>query len=287
MDVRRIFALTVSYLLLGLGLVSICSVAAFSGGQAFAASSHSATSPSFVRIIHASPDVGTADVFVDGSKLLGSFAFGAVTGYASIPPGPHKVQIALVGNGIGASVITQTLNVSPGVAYTVAAIGTKATGLSLEVFVDNNYISSGATKFRAYQLSPDAGSVSVASGNSTLLNGISYRNASKYLSVAAGAYTFRVNSPSNNATLSASTMLKANMVESLFVVGRFNGAPKSALVSSQTQGLPGAPNTGSDPNAVAQTSAAPISSPWTLPLGVAAMLLIVCAVFLRRVGVKR
>ena len=28
------------------------------------------TSPSFVRIIHASPEVGTADVFVDGAKLL-------------------------------------------------------------------------------------------------------------------------------------------------------------------------------------------------------------------------
>lgn len=287
MDMRRIFALTISYLLLGSGLLCICGVAAFSGGQAFAASGYSATSPSFVRIIHASPDVGTADVFVDGSKLLSSFAFGAVTGYASIPPGPHKVQIALVGKGIGAAVITQTLDVSPGVAYTVAAIGTKATGLSLEVFVDNNYISSGATKFRVYQLSPDAGSVSVAEGNTTLLNGISYRNASNYLSVAAGAYNFQVNSSSNNATLSASTTLKADTVASLFVVGMFNGAPKSALVTSQTQGLPGTPNTGSDPTAIVQANAAPSPSPWTLPISVAAMLVIVCAVLLRRVGAKR
>src|SRR5690348_8966282 len=88
-------------------------------------------SPSFVRIIHASPDVGTADVFLDGSKLLSSFQFGAITDYASIPAGPHKVQIALVGKGINAAAITETLTVSPGVAYTVAAIGTNATGLSL------------------------------------------------------------------------------------------------------------------------------------------------------------
>src|SRR5712692_5306819 len=51
-----------------------------------------AGSPSFVRIIHASPFVGTADVFVDGSKLLSSFAFGAVTDYVPVSPGPHKVQ---------------------------------------------------------------------------------------------------------------------------------------------------------------------------------------------------
>src|SRR6266699_1669116 len=89
----------------------------------------SAQSPSFVRIIHASPDVGTADVFLDGSKLLSSFQFGAITDYASIPAGPHKVQIALVGKGINAAAITETLTVSPGTAYTVAAIGTNATGL--------------------------------------------------------------------------------------------------------------------------------------------------------------
>jgi hypothetical protein len=287
MDKRRIFALPVSYLLLGLGLLSICYLTILPGAQTFAASEHTAASPSFVRIIHASPDVGTADVFVDGTKLLSSFAFGAVTGYVSIPPGPHKVQIALVGKGIGGSLITQTLNVSPGVAYTVAAIGTQQTGLSLEVFVDNNYISSGATKFRVYQLSPDAGSVNVAAGNSTLLNGISYRNASNYLSVAAGAYTFQVNSPNNNATLTASTTLEANTVASLFVVGMFNGAPKSALVTAQTQGLPGAPDTGSDPNAVVQMTSAPPASLWTFPLVVVSLLLIAGAVYLRRASVKR
>src|SRR5216684_4167727 len=122
------------------------------------APSAAAESPSFVRIIHASPFVGTADVFVDGSKLLSSFAFGSVTDYATIPPGPHKLQIALVGKGIGASALTETLTVNPGSAYTVAAIGTQASNLSLQVFVDNNVLASGTTKFRAYELSPDAGS---------------------------------------------------------------------------------------------------------------------------------
>src|SRR6266516_8138559 len=86
-----------------------------------------AQSPSFVRIIHASPDVGTADVFLDGSKLLSNFQFGTVTDYATIPPGPHKVQIALIGKGVGAAVISQTLSVSAGIVYTVAALGTKST----------------------------------------------------------------------------------------------------------------------------------------------------------------
>ncbi len=146
---RRFFMLTVSNLLLGVGLLGICGLAAFFGGQPFISSAHPATSPAFVRVIHASPDVGTADVFVDGAKLLSSFAFGAVTGYAAVPPGPHKVQIALVGKGIGGSVITQTLDVNPGYAYTVAAIGTQQSGLSLEVFVDNNLLAPGTAKLHS------------------------------------------------------------------------------------------------------------------------------------------
>ena len=123
-----------------------------------------AQSPSFVRIIHALPFVGSADVFVDGSKLLRSFAFGSVTDYATVPPGPHKVQIALVGQGINAAAINQTLTVAPGIAYTVAAIGATSSSLSLEVFEDNNLAAPNAGKLREYQLSPNVGPISQARG---------------------------------------------------------------------------------------------------------------------------
>ena len=102
--------------------------------------SASAQSPSFVRVIHASPDIGTADVFVDGAKLLSSFQFGAVTGYASVPAGPHKCKSLLWAKELAGRLLAETLAVSPGFAYTVAAIGTKATGLSLKVFIDNNLL---------------------------------------------------------------------------------------------------------------------------------------------------
>ncbi|HEV2583960.1 MAG TPA: DUF4397 domain-containing protein [Ktedonobacteraceae bacterium] len=285
---KRISVLGVGYLMLGLGLLGICG-AALLGGPRSTASAQPAANPSFVRVLHASPFVGTADVFVDGAKLLSSFAFGAVTGYATVPAGPHKVQIALVGKGIGAAALTQVLTVSPGFAYTVAAIGTSASNLSLQVFVDDNLLSPGTAKLRVYQLSPDGGTVTVSAGGKTLLSGIGYQNASNYAVVAAGSYTFNVDSPANNATLTTSAALAANTVDSLFVVGMFNGTPKSELVSSQAQGLPGLPNTGSDPNAISQIgSAQPFApSPWSWPLGIASLLIIGCGVYLRRVTAKR
>lgn len=289
---KRLSTLLARALLVGLGLLGICGFTTLFGISKATAFTPQAASPSFVRIIHASPFVGTADVFVDGSKLLSSFPFGQVTGYATIPPGPHKVQIALVGKGIGASALTETLSVSPGVAYTVAAIGTQASNLSLQVFVDDNTLSPGTAKLRAYELSPDAGSVMVSSSGKMLVNGISYQNASDYLVVPAGAYTFDVSSSTNSATLSTSATLGANMVASLFVVGMFNGTPKSELVSAQTAGLPGVPNTGSDPNAFSPVDAAqgqpPTSSmPWLWPLGIAVLLFVGSGFFLRRVTTKR
>src|SRR5579862_3545384 len=145
MKVHRCFALLVSYVFLGFGMLGILtSLAAFTAHSQPAL----AATPAFVRVIHASPAIGSADVFVDGAPLLTSFQFGAVTDYVSVPPGAHTVQIALVGKGIDAAVITQTLEVSPGVAYTVAATGAQANNESLKVFIDNNQLASGASKVR-------------------------------------------------------------------------------------------------------------------------------------------
>src|SRR2546425_12400775 len=170
--------------------------------------SAAAQSSAFVRVIHASPYVGTADVFLDGTKLLSSFAFGAVTDYVPVPPGPHKVQIALVGKGIGASALTQTLTVTPGVAYTVAAIGATPTTLSLQVFVDSNQVTAGTAKLRIYQLSPDAGPISVDAGSTPLVQNVAYQQASQYLNLSAGPYTLNVNMNNASMTLPPSTTLK-------------------------------------------------------------------------------
>jgi Domain of unknown function (DUF4397) len=284
MKMKRTLALLVSQVFLGLGILGLIALAALFGAQRLSAS---AQSPSFVRVIHASPDVGTADVFVDGTKLLSSFQFGAITGYAAVPAGPHKVQIALVGKGVGASVISETLAVSPGVAYTVAAIGTQATGLSLEVFIDNNLLSPGTAKLRVYQLSPNAGSVTVATGGKTVLSGIGYQSASNYLSLAAGAYTFTVTSTANNASLPLSATLNANMVTSILAVGLLNGTPQFQLVSAQAAGLPGVPNTGSDPGALPADNMQPgqgqgLPLQWTWLIVTASLLLIGSGGFIRR-----
>src|SRR5207247_634928 len=141
----------------------------------------SADSPSYVRIIHASPDIATTDVFLDGKVLLSTFTFATVTNYAIIPAGPHKVQAALIGRGPIPPAVSQAISINPGLAYTIAAIGTKSTGLSLEVFIDDNQLSPRMAEVRVYHLSPGTGTASVSTGTKALISGLGYQQASNYL----------------------------------------------------------------------------------------------------------
>lgn len=240
--------------------------------QVIPASAHStgsADSTAFVRIIHAAPDVGTVDVFVDGNKMLSNFQYGTVTGYVPLPNGQHKVQVALIGKGVNASVITQMINMQAGQVYTVAALGTMATGFSLQVFTDNNVVVGNTAKVRVYHLSPGTGDVSVSESGSTVVNSLAYQQASSYISVSPGSYTLNIKPSQDNTAIPVQATLKPWTVTSVFAIGMFNQTPKLQFIASQVNGVPGMPGTGSDPNPAAAQAAtantAPIS-PWLLIL---------------------
>jgi hypothetical protein len=246
---RRSMLVLVAALFLGTSLFSL-------HGAAKADSS----TDSYVRIIHASPYIGVADVFVDGSKLLSSFPFADVTPYTKIPAGAHKVQISLVGKGINAAVINQNLTVEAGKTYTVAAVGATPDKLGVQVFVDDNSVATNEAKVRVYHLSPDAGTVSVKIGEDDTVNGVAYEQGSNYVTVDQGPCTFALNDPQYNKTISLSATLNPNTVTSVFVVGLFDGTPAIKLITAQTNGIPGLPQTGSDP--VVQDTTFPVSSLW-------------------------
>ncbi len=263
MKLQRSLALIVSHVFLGLGLLGILiSLVAFTTPSRRA----QAATPAYVRVIHASPAIGSADVFVDGAPLLTSFQFGAVTDYVSVPPGAHKVQIALVGKGINAAVITQTLTVSAGVVYTVAATGAQATNASLKVFIDNNRLVSGSSKLRFYQLSPDSGPLDVGMAAKTLVSDLPYQETSNYLTITPGSYQFDVTDSTHNEKHSVQATLAANKVESIFAVGLYNGTPAFELVSVQVDGVPGLPNTGGDPSSPASQASALSPAFWLIGL---------------------
>ena len=168
----------------------------------------------------------------------------------------------------------------------MAATGASPSSLGLHVFIDNNLLSPGTAKLRLYQLSPDAGSVSMDTGGNALLKGVDYPSASNYLAISAGSYTIGVDAASNTS-LHVSTTLNANTVTSVFTVGLVHGTPNIQLVTTQVHGLPGVPNTGSDPNASTQENNAHSLAGWPWLVGCLSLLLIGSSMFVRRLIAKR
>ena len=282
MHVKHSLAMLVhrSTLLLGLLALLACMVMQFTPAAAA-----SAADMAYVRVVHAAPGAGTVDVFVDGKVLLPGFTFGTVTGYVAVPAGTHKIQVTPAGKGIAASVITKNVTVAAGVAYTVAAIGTAASGFALAAFADNNLVSGNMAQVRVYHLSPDAGPVNVAVGGNTVISGLTYTNASGYLSVPGGAYTFNVTATQAGATVPVAATLTGGMVYSVFAVGLLKGTPALAFKLAAVAGVPGMPGTGSDPRPIAHAAGSNPLMPWFF--GALALFLLGSSVAARRVALAR
>ena len=169
-----------------------------------------------------------------------------------------------------------------GILNTVAAIGT--TSFSLAAFVDDNTLSGAMAKVRVYHLSPDAGPVNVAAGGNTVITGLTYKNTSSYLNVPAGAYTFDVTATDSGAKVPVAATLSSGMVSSVFAVGLLKGTPALSFKLAAVAGVPGMPNTGSDPNAVPASQS---TTPWLPVTAAIALLMIGSSIVVRRYALAR
>ncbi|GCE03574.1 DUF4397 domain-containing protein [Dictyobacter aurantiacus] len=225
-----------NHVLLLFGVLILC---VFTSASAFAAD-QPATNAS-VRVIHAAPGAGNVDIFVDNNKVLTNFAYGTLTNYAPVPAGTHTIKVAPTGKGIGAAVIIQSANVTAGDAYTVAAVGTKDTGFSLQAFIDNNSLKgvtspASASKIRVYHLSPNAGPVNISAGGKQVITNLSYKSASNYLPVAAGPQTFSVTALQPNVTVPVHATINAGTVVSVFAIGLYKQTPALQFITRAVEG---------------------------------------------------
>ncbi len=227
--------------------------------------SASSQNGSFVRIVHASPDVGIVDVFVDGSKLLSSFQFATVTEYVPLPSGSHHVQVALLGKGVNAAMMSQTVSMQPDKMYTIAVVGTKTSGLSFAIFADDDSVAGNTAKLRAYHLSPNTQPVDVNEGTTTVISVLSYPKVSGYINLPTGQHTFSLSGVAAKTNTTFSVMIKPWSVSSVFIIGLLNGQPGLQFVTSQVQGTPGMPNTGSNPAPQAGAKSSISVMPFALP----------------------
>jgi hypothetical protein len=183
----------------------------------------------WVRLAHMSPD--TAAVNITLSSLSGdvtlfrlqNVGYGAVSKYMRLPQGTYALAMVPAGqNDPNATpVVSGSVKISAGKAETLAAIG-KNDDLKTTVFSDDlDAVSGGDARVRIVQASVTHDSVDATAGSTTVADGATFGDVSKYATVKAGSTSIDLKAGSDTKTVSQK--FSAGSAHTLFVIDDSKG----------------------------------------------------------------
>ncbi|QDV34454.1 DUF4397 domain-containing protein [Tautonia plasticadhaerens] len=93
-----------------------------------------------LRIVHASPDAGLVDIFVDGGLALDDFAFGSATGYLGLAAGLYDIEIVQASTGDTLAAFSQLELTSRQVstAFAIGLVGSTDPDFGFNVLLTND-----------------------------------------------------------------------------------------------------------------------------------------------------
>jgi hypothetical protein len=193
------------------------------GALAFATPAASASSGTgWLRLAHLSPNTPAVDVYLysfhdpNAMIVLHHVAYGTISGYETVPAGEYTV--AMRGAGAASSsppVLSTTINIDPGDAYTVAGMG-PANGLRLQILRDRLTTPSGKALVRIIQASLQEHRVTVTAGRKTLVSNLQFAHVTSYAAVPAG--TWNVKATGENEHTSQSIDLAAGTIHTIVIL---------------------------------------------------------------------
>ncbi|WP_254273342.1 DUF4397 domain-containing protein [Haloarcula marina] len=139
-----------------------------------------------LRIGHCCPDAPNVDVAVDGATRFENVEYAAVTDYEPFDPGDQKLTIAPAGST--ATVVSTRIPLKENTAYTVLATGL-ITDIEATVLTDDpGDVSDEMAQVRLVHTSPDAPPVALTVGDTAVVDGVGFREASEYRPVRPGTH---------------------------------------------------------------------------------------------------
>lgn len=186
-----------------------------------------------VLIIHAAPDAGPVDVYLDGDLALSGAEFGILGDFLPVPAGAHQVQVAPAGGDPADSVIDTELTIESGVAYEVAAVGVGGAYQLVPVVVDSTPVSSEEARVRVVHAGPDAPAVDVAvTEGDVLISDLAYLESSEALIVPAATYDLEVRPAGTTDVAFAlpGTVLEGGFAYSVYAIGLLADGTLGAII---------------------------------------------------------
>jgi hypothetical protein len=204
---------------------------------ASAATASGTAGTGWLRLAHLSPNTPAVDCYLysfdnpNAKIVLHHVAYGAVSPYEQVPAGEYTV--AMRGAGAAPSskpVLSASVDVKPGDAYTVAGLGPFA-GLRLQVVQDRLTTPTGKALVRVIQASMRQPKVTVGLGSTDLASQLAFSDISSYVAVSPG--TFTVHAAGASESTSSTVKLTAGAIYTLVVLDNSTKLSVDELVDAQ------------------------------------------------------
>jgi Domain of unknown function (DUF4397) len=204
----------------------------------------------WLRLAHLSPNTPAVDVYLyafdnpSAKIVLRHVAYGTVSPYEEVPGGEYTVAMRAAGASAKSKpVLSTTVDISAGDAYTVAGMG-PFKGLRLQILHDALTTPRGKALVRVIQASLQQHTVTVRAGGQVLARHLRFGDFTGYRVVAPG--TWRVSAAGASESASSVVSLAAGTVHTLVILddpGRLTITDLTDAAGSKV--LPaGAPQTG-------------------------------------------
>lgn len=172
---------------LALGLAALFGTAA--------SAAPASTGTGFLRLAHLSPNTPAVDVYLysfgnpSAMVVLHHVAYGEVSPYESVASGEYTVAMRATGAKPSSQpVLSTTIDVVSGHAYTVAGMGPEA-GLRLQVIDDSLASARDESLVRVIQASMHQARVTVTAGSTKLGSGLNFTKVTRYRAIKPGTVT--------------------------------------------------------------------------------------------------
>jgi len=181
----------------------------------------------FVRVIHASPDAGAVDIYVDGKLAIPGLAFGKATDFMAMAAKIYKVEVRTAGaKATDKAVVTSTITVTKGELLNVVALGEAAgkgvAALRLATFPAYSKDLGGKAALDVIHAVPDGPAIDVLSGVRPVVKNVAFGKAGKTWVVDAGKWFLAVVPTGKTSPILVdmpSTTLDADMITTIVIGG--------------------------------------------------------------------
>jgi hypothetical protein len=228
----------------------------------------------WVRLAHLSPDTPAVDVYLysfgDSSAelVLHHVAYGTVSPYESLAAGDYTVAMRAAGAAATTSpVLSATLTVASGGAYTVAGLGPES-GLRLQVLTDQLSTPPGQALVRVIQASLQQHVVTVTWNGVPAVTNLAFGSVSSYQAVSPATATLHVSG--ERETANTTITLAAGSVQTVVVLDGSKGLVLDSLLDAA--GSSDAPTGGVATGFGGTAPEVPSPMPWVYLIGAGLLL---------------